>query len=128
MFLEKILSRNEKLIDAAVELHQQGLIPANAYVIDLDAVYENGVKLAKASHENGMKLYPMTKQIGRNPAAVRALNAAGAEKSGIWGIWCKCPRVKRARQCSCALNTGPFTAMKRRRRYQRRFLRAGNRK
>lgn len=79
MFLEKILSRNEKLIDAAVELHQQGLIPANAYVIDLDAVYENGVKLAKASHENGMKLYPMTKQIGRNPAAVRALNAAGAD-------------------------------------------------
>ncbi len=103
MFLEKILSRNEELIDAAVELHQQGLIPANAYVIDLDAVYENGVKLAKASHENGMKLYPMTKQIGRNPAVVRTKRSRGGRLCmRRYGGRKKSPRGRRENRASWA--------------------------
>ena len=79
MFLNKIIERNEKLIDTVVELHQKGLIPANAYVLDLDTIYENGKLMAESCHSHGMKLYPMTKQIGRNPAVVRTLNAAGAD-------------------------------------------------
>ena len=79
MFLKKIIERNGNLIDTVVELHQKGLIPANAYVLDLDTIYENGRLMAEQCHLHGMKLYPMTKQIGRNPAVVRTLNAAGAD-------------------------------------------------
>ena len=79
MFLKKIIERNGNLIDTVVELHQKGLIPANAYVLDLDTIYENGRLMAEQCHQHGMKLYPMTKQIGRNPAVVRTLNAAGAD-------------------------------------------------
>lgn len=79
MFLEKVLSRNEKMIDAVVELHQKGLIPANSYVLDLDTIYDNAKLMADMCHERGIRLYPMTKQMGRNPALVRTLNRAGAD-------------------------------------------------
>lgn len=79
MFLNKTLERNEALIDAAVTLHQQGKIPANAYVLDVDAITENVKMMADLAHENGMKLYPMTKQIGRNPVVTKALKNAGAD-------------------------------------------------
>lgn len=79
MFLEKTLSRNEALIDAAVTLHQAYHIPANAYVLDVDTIVENVKMMADLCHKNGMKLYPMTKQIGRNPVVIKALGEAGAD-------------------------------------------------
>lgn len=79
MFLNKVLSRNEKLIDAAVKLHQDKKIPANSYILDIDAIYENAKIMADICHKNNMKFFPMTKQIGRNPVAVDVLNRAGAD-------------------------------------------------
>lgn len=79
MFLNKVLSRNEKLIDAAVKLHQDKKIPSNSYLLDLDAIYENGVLMADICHKNNLKFFPMTKQLGRNPAVVKTLNKAGAD-------------------------------------------------
>ena len=41
MFLDLIRRRNPRLIEAAIALHQRGQLPANTYVIDLDAVEDN---------------------------------------------------------------------------------------
>ena len=77
--LKKILERNEALITAAVDLHQSYRIPANAYVLDVDTIRENVKKMVSLAHKNGMKVYPMTKQIGRNPIIIQALKEAGAD-------------------------------------------------
>ena len=41
MFLPKILSRHEKMIDAAVTLHQKGLITSISYLLEVDTITEN---------------------------------------------------------------------------------------
>ena len=38
MFLDVLRRRNPGFIEAAMRLHQEGRLPANAYVLDLDAV------------------------------------------------------------------------------------------
>lgn len=79
MFLYQVLNRNEKLIEAAVKLHQAHKIPANCYLLDVDTIVENTMKMAEICHRKNMKLFPMTKQIGRNPAVMRALKETGAD-------------------------------------------------
>lgn len=79
MFLKKIIERNPQIIDAAVTLHQNNLLPANSYVIDVDMVKTNMKKMADLCHRDGMKLYPMTKQIGRNPVIIQAIKEVGAD-------------------------------------------------
>ena len=50
MFLDLIRRRNPALIEQAIALHQSGKLPANAYVIDLDAVEANAwLKIGRAS-------------------------------------------------------------------------------
>ena len=41
MFLDVLRRRNPALVEAAIALHQAGRIPANCYVLDLDAVEDN---------------------------------------------------------------------------------------
>lgn len=77
MFLEMTMRRNPALIDAAVRLHRAGEIPSNAYVIDADAVTRNAGALAAAARDEGLVLYQMTKQFGRNPLLARAIAATG---------------------------------------------------
>ncbi|WP_312641057.1 alanine racemase [Hydrogenoanaerobacterium sp.] len=79
MFLNKILERNKALIEASVELHQQGKIPANSYVIDMDTFTKNARVIAEAGKRNNLKVFAMTKQIGRNPAALKALKSVGID-------------------------------------------------
>jgi hypothetical protein len=38
MFLDVLRRRNPKFIEAAIALHREGKIPANAYVLDLDTL------------------------------------------------------------------------------------------
>lgn len=77
MFLQKILSRNEKLIETVVDLHQGGYIPPNSYILDVDTIGENLSFLIEGAKENHLALYPMTKQIGRNPVIIRMMRDAG---------------------------------------------------
>ena len=56
MFLDVLRRRNPAFIEAAMALHQQGDIPANAYVLDLDAVEANA-RVLKAEAE--LKLYQL---------------------------------------------------------------------
>jgi predicted amino acid racemase len=77
MFLDLLRRRNPGLLQAAAQLHQSGAIPPNTYVIDLDAVTRNARALAAESARLSLTPFAMTKQIGRNPDASRAIAAGG---------------------------------------------------
>jgi len=83
MFLKAVQERNKKIIDAATHLHQTGQILPDTYVIDVDMVFENAKKLKDAASENGVDLYFMLKQIGRNPYLADKIIEAGIKKSVV---------------------------------------------
>jgi predicted amino acid racemase len=78
VFLDVTRRRNSQLIRAAVALHQAGRIPSNCYVIDADTVERNAALVAELAAQEGLKLFQMTKQFGRNP-----LVAARVARSGM---------------------------------------------
>jgi hypothetical protein len=51
MFLDVLRRRNPSLIEHAIALHQSGKLPANAYVIDLEAVEDNARAIAGAAEK-----------------------------------------------------------------------------
>ncbi|MFO1056080.1 MAG: alanine racemase [Dongiaceae bacterium] len=77
MFLDPIRRRNPALIEAAIALHQQGRVPANSYLIDLDAARANAGRLRAEADRLGLRMFAMTKQMGRNPDFCRAVAAGG---------------------------------------------------
>lgn len=81
MFLDVLRRRNPDFITAAMALHQAGRIPANAYVLDLDAVTANARVLKTEADRHGLTIYAMTKQVGRSSSFCRAVMAGGIEKS-----------------------------------------------
>src|SRR5687768_7410920 len=81
MFLDVLRRRNPRLIEQSIELHQAGKIPANTYVIDLDAVEGNARMLRAEADRHGLKLFAMTKQMGRNGSFCAALRRGGVEKA-----------------------------------------------
>lgn len=80
MFLDLLVRRNPAFLKAVVALHQQGKLPANSYVLDADAVRCNASRLAETGAKNGVRVFGMTKQIGRCPAAVRAMVRGGVRR------------------------------------------------
>jgi predicted amino acid racemase len=75
MFVDALLRRNPKLIDAALELHARGDIPPATFVIDLEVVERNARLLAEEAKARGIDLYFMSKQIGRNPIVAERIAA-----------------------------------------------------
>jgi len=80
MFLDPLLRRNRAFVDAAMSLHAEGAVPANSYVLDLDAVRHNARTLQAEADRLGLELFAMTKQVGRNPAFLDALRDAGVTR------------------------------------------------
>jgi predicted amino acid racemase len=81
MFLQRLAERNPRLMDAAVELHQSGRIPASTYLIDIDAIAENARVLAKEARRLGLTTYVMSKQYARNPYVTLVAIANGLNKT-----------------------------------------------
>ena len=79
MFLDVLLRRNRTFVDAAVELHRTGALPANTYVLDLEAVRHNASALRDEADRLGLRLFAMSKQVGRNPGFLAALRDAGVD-------------------------------------------------
>ena len=65
MFLDGLLRRKPAFVEAAVVLHRQGQLPANCYVLDLDAVTRNARLFSAEAGRLGMKIFAMTKRAGR---------------------------------------------------------------
>ncbi len=80
MFLDVLRRRNPAFILAAQALHQAGAIPANSYVLDLDAVTENARLLRTEGDRLGLKVFAMTKQVGRQTGFSRAVMAGGIDR------------------------------------------------
>lgn len=81
MFLDVLRRRNPAFIEAAMALHQQGKIPANAYVLDLDAVEANAKVLSDEARRLGLKIFAMTKQVGRSSSFCDAVQRGGIDRS-----------------------------------------------
>jgi predicted amino acid racemase len=77
MFLDLVVRRNPGLVEAAIDLHQTGRIPAGSYVLDLDAMAANAAIFLAEAGRLGLTAFGMTKQFGRNPDAIEALARAG---------------------------------------------------
>jgi predicted amino acid racemase len=77
MFLDATLRRNKNIMEAAFELHQQGLIEPDTYVLDMDSIIYNAESMKKEADKYGIGLYFMTKQFGRNPIISRELMKLG---------------------------------------------------
>ena len=83
MFLDVTARRNPNLIDAAVELHQKGLLLPDTYILDLDTIEENTLSLVNDAKKQGIQLFYMTKQFGRNPYVAQKIHDAGIEKAVV---------------------------------------------
>ena len=81
MFLDVLRRRNPAFIEAAMALHQQGKIPANAYVLDLDTVERNARVLSDEAARLGLKTFAMTKQVGRSSSFCRAVKRGGIDRA-----------------------------------------------
>ena len=58
MFLDVLRRRNVSFLEAVVALHRAGQIPANSYVLDLDAVAANTAGLCAAAHAGASRSSP----------------------------------------------------------------------
>ena len=67
MYLQRLVERNPRLLETAIELHQSGHIPPNTWVIDLDVIAENARVLTSEAKRLGLTTYLMSKQYCRNP-------------------------------------------------------------
>lgn len=81
MFLDVLLRRNPEFVEAAMTLHQTGKIPANSYVLDLDAVENNAHAFSSHATKLGLKTFAMTKQVGRHSGFCQALMRGGIDRS-----------------------------------------------
>jgi len=81
MFLDLLTRRNPALIDAAIQLHQDGKLPANCYVLDLDAVEDNARVFAQKAAALGLKTFAMTKQVGRHSGFCQAVLRGGIDRA-----------------------------------------------
>lgn len=81
MYLQRLLQRNPRLLQTAIELHQSGRIPPNTWLIDLDAIAENARALAAEAQHLGLTTYVMSKQYARNPYVTMVALANGLYKT-----------------------------------------------
>jgi predicted amino acid racemase len=88
VFLDLLRRRNPALLQAAADLAIQRRIPPNSYVLDLDAIRANGSVIREEADRLGLKLYFMTKQIGRNPLVTAALVEEGRPETVAVDIAC----------------------------------------
>ena len=91
MFLNVLRRRNPALVEAAIALHQAGRIPANCYVLDLDAVEANARVFKERADALGLTVFAMTKQVGRNSGFCRALQRGGIDRAVAVDMACARP-------------------------------------
>ena len=80
MFLDVLRRRNPQFVKAAIALHQSGDLPANCFVLDLEAVEANARLFKAEADKFGMKTFAMTKQVGRNSGFCQALMKGGISR------------------------------------------------
>lgn len=77
MFLSTTRKYNPNLIEAAFTLHQNGQILPDSYLIDMDMLLYNAKAILQQATSQGINLYFMLKQLGRNPYIAKKLIELG---------------------------------------------------
>lgn len=77
MFLNQVIKHNPPLIEYAFKLHQSGQILPDTYVIDMDSLETNAIKILNEAKKHDIDLYFMLKQVGRNPYIAKRLIELG---------------------------------------------------
>lgn len=98
MFLDSLVNKNRAFVEAAIDLHQQGKIPANSCVLDLDMMQQNSAVFAKEANRLGLKTFAMTKQFGRTPPALQAIVDGGINAFVAVDLDCALPIHKAGHQ------------------------------
>ena len=88
MYLQRLIERNSRLLEAAITLHQNGHIPPNTWIIDLDTIVENARVLAAEAKRLGLTTYLMSKQYARNPYVSALALANGLNKIVAVDVTC----------------------------------------
>ena len=88
MFLDLLMRRNPQFVKSAMNLHQQGKIPTNAFVLDLDAVERNARCFMDAASKFGLTTFAMTKQVGRHSGFCQAVMRGGIMRSVAVDMTC----------------------------------------
>ncbi len=73
MFLKALEKQNPDLVQAALSLFNQGLLMPDTTVIDVDQFINNAQNIRQQADRYGLKLFAMTKQVGRNPLLAKIL-------------------------------------------------------
>jgi predicted amino acid racemase len=81
MFLDVLIRRNPRFIEAAMALHQSGKIPPNSYILDLDTVEKNARSFSGVAGGLGLKTFAMTKQVARHSGFCQAIMRGGINRS-----------------------------------------------
>ncbi|WAH36159.1 alanine racemase [Alicyclobacillus dauci] len=81
MFLHSLMECNPSIVETTLALYREGRIPPNSYILDIDQISQNAAALSDAANQSGISLYFMTKQIGRNPVASKAIVESGIRKA-----------------------------------------------
>src|SRR5215469_4838354 len=88
MFLEALRRRNPDFLRAAARLHADGVIPANSYVLDTDAIQANAEAISLEAARYSLTVYAMTKQVSRNPHACAAMRSGGIDAAVAVDMTC----------------------------------------
>ena len=88
MFLDALIRRNSNFIEAAISMHQLGRLPANSYVIDLEAVERNAKRFQDEAKKYGLTTFAMTKQVGRHSSFCQAIMRGGINRSVAVDVAC----------------------------------------
>lgn len=73
MFIDALIKQNPALLDVAKSLLQTGAILPDTYVLDVDQILTNAKLMAEEAERHNIKLYFMTKQLGRNPWLIKQI-------------------------------------------------------
>lgn len=91
MFLPNLIEKNPQFLEAAFKLKASRQVPANCFLIDLDAIASNVRALVAEAQRLGLHLYFMTKQLNRNPFAAHLAVMLGFE--GAVAVDIQCVRI-----------------------------------
>ena len=67
MFLRQITEQNLPLVQEAVRQHQSGEILPDTFLVDMDTLQDNAIKMKRTADQHHIDLYFMLKQLGHNP-------------------------------------------------------------
>ena len=96
MFLDALRRRNPRLIEQAIALHQAGRIPANTYVIDLDAAEANARAMRRGGGAAWAQGFRHDQADGAQRRLLRGGGAAAASAPRSASTWNAPARRRRA--------------------------------